>query len=196
MAKTKTTNTKSAPQPAAPPPPGTVAHLLSTLDSIQDGQTVDEYTQHLAITGVTAQVNANAYRLKLGLELLASAPKPREGRTEWEAQQADRLGVKPRQFRNILGAARGVRLLATEMPIAVLDRPLTRLVAAAKAIKNGGDPDAVADRKSIQKTADERWVAAVKRVQAVLADLPPDARLERLLELEAQIKEQLALAAA
>ena len=171
MAKAKTT--KPVTQPAVPPPPGTVAYLLSTLDSIQDGQTVEEYTHHLAITGVTAQVNANAYRLKLGLELLAAAPKPRAGRTEWEAQQAERLGVKPRQFRNILGAAKAVRLLATEMPIAVLDRPLTKLPAAAKAIKNHADPDAaVAKNETIPKTASDVVDAAVRKLEAAIGSSP------------------------
>ena len=171
-------DTLTKPTPEPPPPPGSVAYLLSTLDSIQDGQTVEDYTQHLAITGVTAQVNANAYRLKLGLELLAAAPKPREGRTEWEAQQAERLGVKPRQFRNILSAARSVRLLATEMPIAVLDRPLTKLPAATKAIKNGQDPDApVGMGEKRPKPVSDIVDATVKKLAVAIAGVPVSERL-------------------
>ena len=181
------------PTPEAPPPAGTVAYLLWELPSIQEGETAEMYTHQLAREGVNAQVSANAYRLKLGLELLAVAPKARDGRMKWEEEQADRLAFKPRQLRHILGAAKAVRVLATKMPIAVLDRPLVKLVAAAKAIKNGVDPDAVAEKsEKATKPVSDVVDAAVKKLKAVIIGAPPDERRalgEKVLQLVVAVEE-------
>ena len=169
--------TKPTPEP--PPPAGTVAHLLSELPSIQKGETAEMYTHRLARDGVNAQVSANAYRLKLGLELLLAAPKPRDGRLAWEDREAERLGLKPRQLRKVLGVAKAVRLLAPKMPIAVLDRPLAKLAAAANAIKKGIDPDAVAEKADeVPKSASQVVDAALKKLGATIQRAPAAERNE------------------
>ncbi len=165
------------PVPEPPPPPGTVAFLLADLPSIQEGETAEMYTHQLAREGVNAQVSANAYRLKLGIALLLAAPKAREGRLAWEEREAERLGLKPRQLRKVLGVAKAVRLLAPKMPIAVLDRPLAKLAAAANAIKNGRDPDAVAEKsEKVPKAANVVVDAALKRLEAIIKAAPADER--------------------
>ncbi len=180
MARTKKSDkaeqlTKPTAEPA--PPAGTVAYLLAGMPSIQEGETAEMYTHKLARDGVNAQVSANAYRLKLGIALLLAAPKAREGRLAWEEREAERLGLKPRQLRKVLGVAKAVRLLAPKMPIAVLDRPLAKLAAAANAIKKGIDPDAVVEKtEKPVRTIDEMVDLAVKKLESLIGGAPAAAR--------------------
>ncbi len=178
--------TKPTPEP--PPPAGTVAYLLSELPSIQEGETAEMYTHKLARDGVNAQVSANAYRLKLGMALLLAAPKAREGRLAWEEREAERLGLKPRQLRKVLGVAKAVRLLAPKMPIAVLDRPLAKLAAAANAIKKGLDPDAVAEKaEKVPKPARDVVDAALKKLEATINGAPGDEQADLIKKVLALV---------
>lgn len=164
------------------PPAGSLGALLATVPDPTADQDLISYTLHLATTSHASQVVANLHRIKLGMILLTEQPKAKDGVTEWQVDQAKRLGILPRQLRNVLGAAKAVRtVLATQLPITaeqLLDRPLTRVVAAVNAIKHSKDPDADRATRGPRRTAAklaevaiEKLVAAVNRVPA--ADRQP-----------------------
>jgi hypothetical protein len=132
----------------------------------------------LASESNKTQVTFNLARIKLGLTLAKLDPKAREGRTEWQAAESKRLGIQPRQLRTVLSAAKAMRLLAAQVPVAVLDRPLAKVAVAAKAIKKGQDPDAAPTKlPKVAKSADEVVDAAIKKLEVVIEGLPAADRL-------------------
>ena len=117
--------------------PQTIADLLQTIPDPDPSQTAESYLTTLADTGYQAQVQANAYRIKLGLTLLAHKPSARKGVTAWETENAGRLGIEVRQLRNYCAAAKTVSAIATTLAVTVLDRPLAKVVVEAKRLQAG-----------------------------------------------------------
>ncbi len=122
-------------------PAQTIADLLSTIPDPDPTQTAEAYLATLADTGHQAQVQANAYRIKLGLALLASKPAARKGVTAWETETAQRLGVDARQVRTYCATAKTVNAMANQLAVTVLDRPLQKVVVEAKRLQAGQPSD-------------------------------------------------------
>jgi len=108
-----------------------------------------------------AQVQPNAYRIKLGLTLLAHKPSARKGVTAWEAETAKLLGVEVRQVRTYCATAKTVNAIASELAVTVLDRPLQKVVAEAKR-RQAGLPSDKPPRK--QRDPYREAVGAVMRL--------------------------------
>lgn len=171
--------------PAEMPPKGTVAAALSEIGGPTDDEDVAEYTARLASDSHNSQVASNLHRIKLGMTLAAVQPKAREGRTEWQDAEAKRLAIQPRQLRKILAVANALRLLASKVPIAILDRPLAKVAAAAKSMEAGNDPDAepmktTKPRKSAVQVVD----AAIKKLEECINGVPEDERAQLIDEIE------------
>ena len=161
--------------PETPPAEPTVAAELAKLGELEEGGDFDAYTAVLATESHTSQIAANLSRIKLGITLNSAGPKPRNGRKAWQEAQSARLGIRPRQLRTILATAQVI--LAVELPIAVLDRPLEKVVKAAEAIKAGRDPDAKREISTKpSKPAGELVDAAVKKLEAAIKDAPSSER--------------------
>ncbi len=109
-------------------PAATIADLLAQLPEPAADQTAATYIAQRADTGHQAQVQANAYRIKLGLALLASKPAARKGVSEWEAASAERLGIEVRQLRTYCTTAKTVSATAASAAPA---RPAASVPAVA-----------------------------------------------------------------
>ena len=155
--------------PVSPmPEPATIADLLAQLPEPAQDQSAAHYIAQLADTGHQAQVQANAYRIKLGLALLAAKPAARKGVSEWEAASAERLGIEVRQLRTYCATAKTVSATAATMPLAVLDRPLNKVVVEAKRLQAGLPSD-----KPPRKPRDPRQYA-VNAVVRLLMQVAPE----------------------
>ncbi len=144
---------------------GSIGEMLDAkVRAPMEGEDLDTYTENLCKTSRNNQVEANLVRIKMGLSLLADAPKARQGVTEWQDAHAKRLGIEPRQFRNIMAAAKAIKpVLGKALPIAVnvaLDVPLAKIPAAIKDAKEGRNPNA--EKAKAAKPA----VGAVDRIKA------------------------------
>ncbi len=142
-------------------PNATIADLLNQLPDPAPDQTPESYLAALSTTAQTAQIHANAYRIKLGQTLLASKPKARSGVTAWEAAHAERMGIEVRQVRNYCAIAKVVTQSAGKMPAAALDRPMTKVVAEAKQLQSG-EPSNKPPRKP--RDPQQEAIAAVVRL--------------------------------
>ena len=174
------TGTKSRIPLTTQPPADTIRSRLVELQGPAEDESVQAYTARLAAESHTTQVAANLSRIKLGVALQPYMPKKSAGRGDWEMAEAERLGIKPRQLRTILATAQIV--LAVELPIGVLDRPLERVRAAALAVSKGRDPDAEAVKRE-PKTAEQAWQELVEKAVKALAAFPAEAREARVEEM-------------
>lgn len=180
----KSAQKKSAPTTRTPldttPDKGTVRARLAELTGPAEDESVATYTARLAAESHTTQVAANLSRIKLGVALQPYMPKKSAGRGAWELTEAERLGIKPRQLRTILTTAQIV--LAVELPIAVLDRPLERVRAAALAVAKGRDPDAEAVKRE-PRAAGEVWGQVVAKAVKALGAFGEEEREARVEEM-------------
>jgi hypothetical protein len=172
----------------AKPEPATIADLLAQLPEPGPKQTAATYIAQLATTGHQAQVQANAYRIKLGLALLAAKPVARKGVSEWEAASAERLGIEVRQLRTYCATAKTVSTTAATMPVAVLDRALNKVVVEAKRLQAGLPSD-----KPQRKPRDPRQ-DAVHAVVRLLMQVAPEQQVAWLGQFTVDV--ELAQAAA
>ena len=172
------------------PEPATIADLLAQLPEPAADQTAAAYIAQLADTGhqAQAQVQANAYRIKLGLALLASKPAARRGVSAWEAASAERLGIEVRQLRTYCATAKTVSGSAATMPVAVLDRALNKVVVEAKRLQAGQPSD-----KPPRKQRDPRQ-DAVNAVVRLLMQVAPEQQVAWLGQFAVDV--ELAQAAA
>lgn len=150
--------------------PTTIADLLAQLPEPGPKQSAATYLAQLATTGHRAQVQANAYRIKLGLTLLANKPALRKGVTAWETESAKRLGIEVRQLRTYCATAKTVSAMAATMAVEVLDRPLAKVVAEAKRLQAGLPSD-----KPPRKPREPRQ-EAVHAAMRLLLQVPPEQR--------------------
>ncbi len=154
-----------------PTPAQTIHDLLNQLPDPAPDQPPESYLSSLSTTAQTAQIHANAYRIKLGQTLLASKPKARSGVTAWEAAHAERLGIDVRQVRRYCTTAQVVTAMAQQMPVAALDRPMTKVVAEAKHLQAGQPTD-----KPPRKQR-EPYTEAVRAVVRLLQQVEPEGQV-------------------
>lgn len=166
-----TRDAKEATMSTTAPPPQTIADLLSQLPDPAPDQTPESYLTSLSTTAQTAQIHANAYRIKLGLTMLAGKPKVRSGVGAWETTHAERLGIDVRQVRKYCATAQVVSAMGGQMPVTALDRPLTKVVAEAKQLQAGQPSD-----KPPRKPR-EPYTEAVRAVVRLLQQVEPEGQV-------------------
>lgn len=131
-----------------------------------------------------SQVQANACRLKIGLDLLAApdCPAKRAGRTEWQAAKAAQLEIGPRHLRTIISAAEGYLAMVkancgTSADGRTLNRPMSELKRAFSNLATGKPVDAHPPKGVAKPTTVEGIAMKLGTVMA-LFELLPDSDLD------------------
>lgn len=171
----------------------TLADLLQTVPDPAEGEDLAVYATRMDGVGRDSLIQSNAYRIKLGMTLLAdpSMPSKGKGRRQWQADQAKRLNLGDRRIRDILQAAESVRGWADRLPTEVLDRKLEAIPKAVQAVAEGRDPDASKPRKPKADPA-TAWGMFVARVLDRLDRLEPALRSAALHDLMEEVQARLA----
>ena len=160
--------------------------LLEVLDNIRqekDESDADFEYRLVHCTGDARNglVAANAHRLVLGLRLLAREPVKRSGRRKWQIDEAAKLGIHDRHFRDYMAAARAIHdnrdVWAQRVPKenrdchAILDRRFADVATCIKVVVAGGKPDDRRRRVGITDMEESaRRVLLLKRFNRLVSD--------------------------